>query len=76
MKTKQVIESNTDNLLFGYWDEENQEFIALECVDSEKIKKAAELFECSPLLVDTLIYLTESIAELVGKDLKDIWNKI
>ena len=77
MKTVQKIEANIDNLHFGYWDAEAEEFIELkDTASDEQIKEMAEKLDCSPKLVEAIQSLTSAIVEYVGKDLKDIWQRI
>jgi len=70
------IKSETRNLQFGYWDMEAEEFIPIAGMSDEERKQAAELFGCSPTLVDALDMLAETIAETVGGDLHDIWKRL
>ena len=76
MKTETKVTAEIDRLVFGYWDEDKEEFVELRTLDSSKEAEIAEIFGCSPLLVDALIMLTEGIADAVGQDLKDIWKKL
>ncbi len=76
MKTEVNVVAEIDRLVFGYWDEDKEEFIELRTLDSSKEAEIAEKFGCNPLLVDALIVLTEGIIDAVGQDLKDIWKKV
>ena len=77
MRTEVTVVTETDRLVFGYWDVEADMFVELS--DSNNVKEiadAAEKLGCTPLLVDALVLLTDGIAEAVGQDLKDIWKKV
>ena len=77
MRTEVNVVAETDRIMFGYWDVDKEEFIELrDSISVKKVADAAEKLGCSPLLIDALIMLTDSFAENVGKDLKDIWKKI
>ena len=77
MRTDVRTVANTDRIMFGYWDTDKEEFVELRNSTSVKeVAEAAEKLGCSPLLIDSLIMLTDSIAEAVGQDLKDIWEKV
>ena len=77
METKSIIRTQSDDIVFGYWDKDNEEFIELnQMLTDEKTAEVAEILGCSPILVDALIMLSDSIAEAVGQDLKDIWKKV
>ena len=77
METNVRTLAHTDNIIFGYWNKDEEEFVELnQMLTDEKTAEVAEKFCCSPLLVDALIMLTDSIAEAVGQDLKDIWKKV
>ena len=76
METRKVITTHTDDIAFGYWDADNDTFVELKTLSTEEEADVAERLGCSPQLVDALIMLTDSIAEAVGQDLKDIWKKV
>ena len=70
------IESATQGLQFGYWKMETEEFIPIEGMDKEERRRAAELLGCSPVLLDALEMFAETIADVVGLDLRDIWKRL
>ena len=76
METKTVITTHTDRIVFGYWDKDSEEFIELKHLPADDGEEVAKLLGCSPILVDALIMLTDTIAQSVGQDLKDIWKKV
>ena len=75
-RTTVKIESATQDLQFGYWKMETEEFIPIEGMDEEERKQAAELLGCSPVLIDALEMFTETVADVVGCDLCDIWKRL
>jgi hypothetical protein len=81
MRTNTVvrIESATQDLEFGVWisDEEGEgEFVSLHGMDAEEAARMAEVLGCSTALVDALVMFAETIADLVGSDLCDIWKRL
>ena len=70
------IKSETRNLQFGWWDMEAEEFIPIEGMSDEERNQAGELLGCSPVLLDALAMFAETITELVGGDLCDIWKRL
>jgi hypothetical protein len=76
MKTvvsKHII-TKTENIQFGYWDEDADEFVAIE--KTGQYAKALERLGCSEALLDAVISLTASIREIVSSDLADIWERL
>lgn len=76
MKTVTQIKANVDNLQFGYWDLETQEFIPIDGMSAAEMQAAAEKLECSELLLDALVMFAASISEMLKSDLVDIWKKV
>ncbi len=77
MKTEISTIAETDRIVFGYCDADKAEYIELRNSNSVKeIAEASEKLGCSPLLIDALISLVDTIADCVGKDLKDIWKRL
>lgn len=74
--TTVTITSETQDLQFGYWDMEGEEFIPIEGMNDEERQRAAELLGCSPVLLDALEMFAETIADRVGMDLRDIWKRL
>jgi len=74
--TTTKIETRIDSLQFGYWDMEDEEFVPFSSMVEEKLDEAAKLLGCTPLLLDALAMLTESICESVAADLADIWERL
>ena len=75
MKTNVVksvnVETNLEKISLDYFDEDN--IFTIESGDEEKY---AELFKCSPKLVETLLILVEEIKDKLGTDLRDIWDRL
>ncbi len=76
MRTVKKIETNIDDLQFGYWDVEGKEFIPINGMTDEELGCAATLLGCSPLMLDALMVFSDSISESVSGDLKDIWRMV
>jgi hypothetical protein len=75
VRTKRIV-AELDGLQFGYWDMENEEFVPIENMSTEEIRVVAEKMGVKPLLLDTLSMFSDSIREMVGKDLEDIWERL
>ena len=78
MKTVRTVKTvaGTDSLVFGYWDNDTEEFVSLTGMSHGEAQAAAIKLECSELLLDALVMFAASISEVVGTDLKDIWKKV
>ena len=76
MRTVKKIETNIDDLRFGYWDVEGEEFIPVNGMTNEELSQAAKLLGCSPLMLDALMMFSDGIREAVAIDLKDIWRMV
>lgn len=72
METTRTIKGHYQDIQFGYWDAENEEFVPIESASPEFAAKLG----CSELLLDTLVILVQDIKEKFGEDLKDIWRKV
>ena len=72
MKTEKVIKSQTEDLHLNCMNKDEVLTIPEDMDDQE----AAKRFKCSPVLVDTLLMLVSDIRELIGSDLKDIWQRL
>lgn len=73
MENELKVVKHLDNLQFGFWSEEDETFVPL--IESNK-DKIAEHLGCSEEFLDAIEMFVADIKELVGKDLKDIWNKV
>jgi len=76
MRTVTKIKTNTDALQFGYWDADDKEFVPISGMNTRELKEAADILGCSPLLLDALAMMVETISQVVGDDLRDIWRRL
>ena len=76
MRTVKKIETNIDDLQFGYWDMESEEFVPISGMSDAELNQAARLLGCTPLLLDALMIFSANISESVAGDLKDIWRMV
>lgn len=76
MKTEMSVWANVDELQFGYWDMKTEEFVPIDAEKAESLKKAALALGCSERLLDALAMFACSIAQMVGDDLRDVWQKL
>ena len=76
MRTVKTIETNIDDLQFGYWDVEGEEFIPINGMTDAEMSQAAKLLGCSPLMLDALMLFGESVRDSIAGDLKDIWRMV
>ena len=74
MKTTTRVICDIDSLVLGWWDEEKDEFIPI--LSQDEVQAASAILGCSEEMLDTLIMLTDSIKEVVGSDLRDIWKRL
>jgi hypothetical protein len=73
MKTKTIIEANSDNFNFGDWDEETDEFTPIE---ADNLEEMAEKLQCTPELLDLIRDNFYCLQGDLLEDLKDIWKKL
>ena len=76
MRTVKKIETNIDDLAFGYWDMESEEFFPINGMTDEELNQAAKLLGCSPLMLNALMMFSDSLTEAIAGDLKDIWRMV
>jgi hypothetical protein len=76
MRTVKKVETNIDDLAFGYWDMEGEEFIPINGMSEAELDQAAKLLGCTKLLLDSLMMFSDSIRDSVAGDLKDIWRRV
>ena len=74
--TTTKIETRVENLQFGYWDMESEEFVPFSSMVEAKLDEAAKLLGCTPVLLDALVMLVASISKSVAADLVDIWKRL
>ena len=78
-QTTVKVESATQDLEFGIWsteDGEDGEFVSLHGMDADEAARMAEKLGCSMALIDALVMFAETITDLVGNDLVDIWKRL
>ena len=68
------VECDTDNIQFGYYDSDNDEFVAIESVADAT--EAAEKLRASPELLAALATFADVIRDWVGGDLRAIWQRL
>ena len=76
MKTTTRIKADVDNLQFGYWNMEAEEFVPISGMTTHELEITAASFRCSELLLDALMMFADTISEVVGSDLRDIWHRL
>jgi hypothetical protein len=76
MKTRTTIETRIEELQFGYWDIEAEEFIPIDTSKAIDVEAAAVALSCSERLLDALGIFVENIKGTVGLDLCDIWERL
>lgn len=74
MKKKISIEVESDEIVFGYWNEAEQEFIELQ--NDEDCAAAAKVLKASPILLDGLVMFADKVKENVTADLRDLWKRL
>jgi len=70
------IQTKTHDVEFGYWNMETEEFVPIAGMTEEETQVVADLFGCTPLLVDALAFFSDLFRSAVEGDLKDIWKLI
>jgi len=70
------IEMATQEIRFGYWDMAREKFIPLYGLNEDESMEAATKLGVSELLLDSLTVFADTIAELVGRDLVSIWERL
>jgi len=70
------IEMATQEIRFGYWDMARHKFIPLYDLNEDESAEAATKLGVSELLLDSLTVFSDTIAELVGRDLANIWERL
>ncbi|MCK4825151.1 hypothetical protein KA005_55900 [bacterium] len=71
METKKIIEAEIDSLDLHVM--EDDQFVTQKEVNS---KEMSRLMKCSEETVDSLLMLISDIKEAMGRDLKDIWERL
>lgn len=63
-----------DDLVFGWWDEEREQFVPIKSQDD--VEAAIVALGCSEKMLDALSLLVDSIKDFVGNDLRGIWARL
>jgi len=78
METKTIIESTidcaTDNLRFGYWDEQERWVELVYAAGGEAV--ASQKLQCSEELVLALVGTITAMKGRIGADLRSIWKRL
>lgn len=65
--------SNTQNVTFGYWDEQETEWVS---IDANNVQEVAELLKASPELLNVLLSTFEDLIGNLNSDLLTIWERL
>ena len=78
MKTVQTvkIEKETDDLQFGWLDEETEEWYAFDDMSEEALVEFCQRKDFRKLLVDAITQYAVQVQETIGKDLADLWKRM
>lgn len=71
--TKRIL-ANVQDVQFGYWDNEAEEFIPI--TDDTVMGDAASRLKCSPELIEAILFLVEHLTSSIHADLTDIWKRL
>lgn len=73
MNTEKEVSTNTDSLIFGYWEDETETFVPL--TDEEDVKEFLGRNDWKEKLIDAIEMTVQSISEEVSRDLTEIWER-
>jgi len=76
MKTVKSIENHLDDIQFGWWDPEKEEFYPIELAEDEEGQKLLKREDVIERFLDSMILFTNDLKENIGRDLKDIWERL
>lgn len=76
MKTKKEIVCEVDDLTFGWFDPETEEFHILEDIDDEKAQDLIKRDDFRERLIEALGVYNIAIVDMVGTELKSIWKRL
>lgn len=75
MRTIQRVKTKTlDDIAFGYWDEENEQFVPVETQND--ISRAAGLLGITVEMMKALVLFASLVRDAVSSDLIDIWKRL
>jgi len=72
-EVKTTITARLDEVALFYWDPEIEEAID---VDGRNLREMAAEFKCSPELLEALVNFVDYLKDMLGADLRDIWEKL
>jgi hypothetical protein len=75
-KVRVTIKTLTQDIQFGYWDEQRQVFVPIQGMTSDERKAAAAKLGISELLLEALQMLGQRMADEVSADLRSIWQRL
>jgi len=76
MRTIIRIETETEEVQFGFWDPETNDFVPIDTTKVADLKAAVEYFGCSEEFIDALGAMFERLIEAVASDLEAIWKRL
>lgn len=68
------VDSEIEKLQLGWWNDEKEEFTPIE--GPTDFEEAATILGCSEKMLESLDMLVDYLKELIGKDLRDIWERL
>lgn len=74
MDTKTVISSRVEDIEFGYWNEEEDEWV--ELVTDEQLLDASKALGVKVEFLKALKSSFDMLREYIHDDLKDIWERL
>ena len=74
MKNKVKIEAYIDDVIYGWWDPDGEEFVEIET--DEDIPELTNRADAMELLVHSVLFLCNEIKSHMKNDLCDIWERI
>ncbi|HUT16122.1 MAG TPA: hypothetical protein VMY98_07765 [Anaerolineae bacterium] len=75
MKTETILTSETEGTAFGYYDDEEDDWVDVDPKDKASVASAAKKLKCSPELIDALACSFNVLAAGMDVDLKDLWQR-
>ena len=74
MQTKIICE--VDDLVFGWYEPETEEFHIIEDVEDEETQDLIKRDDFRERLLEALEMYNESVREVFGEDLRSIWKRL
>lgn len=76
METVMRIKTEVEEVRFGFWDPEEDDFVPIDTTKVADLKAAVEHFNCSEEIVEALGAMFERLIEAVADDLETIWKRL